>query len=243
MTLTDELKILDDKIKANQVQYDLDREAVKISALSSKELDKYEYLAGEDLAYKPGVVEQVKFEYSPLGKVFNKGLEKEDKLLTRLKHIEDTTKDQSKSQLKPIENDVKSTKKNAFKTLKLISELSLEAKERFDEIKWLDRKIDYIKLVCVHTNGKMFDFNIFTRLRDFFRSIYFDDISLEQAMDKHDEIEYLLRNLEAYNPRNSDKIKSKEEVLKNAGTFIQGRKLVVISFKNDIFPLSKVSQR
>ena len=49
MTLTDELKILNDKIKANQAQYDLDREAAKISALSSKELDKYEYLTGEDL--------------------------------------------------------------------------------------------------------------------------------------------------------------------------------------------------
>ena len=80
MTLTDELKILDDKIKANQAQYDgLDREAAKISALSSKKLDKYEYLTCEDLGYKPGVVEQAKFEYSPLGKFFNKGLEKEDK--------------------------------------------------------------------------------------------------------------------------------------------------------------------
>ena len=56
----------------------LDREAAKISALSSKELDKYEYLTGEDLGYKPGVVEQAKSDYSPLGKVFNKGLDKDD---------------------------------------------------------------------------------------------------------------------------------------------------------------------
>ena len=76
MTLTDELKILEEKIKANQAQYDLDRKAAKISALSSKELDKYEYLIGEDLGYKPGVVAQAKFEYSPLGKVFKKGLDK-----------------------------------------------------------------------------------------------------------------------------------------------------------------------
>ena len=58
MTLTDGLKILDDKIKANQSQYDLDREAAKISGGSSKELDKYEYLTRDDLGYKPGVVEQ-----------------------------------------------------------------------------------------------------------------------------------------------------------------------------------------
>ena len=79
MTLTDELKILDGKIKANQAQYDLDREAAKISASSSKELDKYEYWISEDLGYKPGVVEKAKFEYSPLGKVFNKGLRKKTK--------------------------------------------------------------------------------------------------------------------------------------------------------------------
>ena len=59
MALTDELKILDDKIKANQPQYDLDRKAAKMSALSSKELDKYENLSGEDLGYKPGLVEKV----------------------------------------------------------------------------------------------------------------------------------------------------------------------------------------
>ena len=70
-TLTDELKILDDKIKANQAQYDLDIEAAKISVLSSKEVDNYRYFTGEDLGYKPGVVEQAKFEYSPLRKVFN----------------------------------------------------------------------------------------------------------------------------------------------------------------------------
>ena len=89
--LTDELKILDDKIKANQAQYDLDREAAKISELSSKELDKYKYLTGEDLECKPGLLEQAKTEHSPFGKVFNKGLDKEDKKeghLKKLKNIE-----------------------------------------------------------------------------------------------------------------------------------------------------------
>ena len=82
MTLTDELKILDDKIKANQDQYNLDTEAAKNSALSSKELDKYEYFTGEDLGYKPGVVEKVKFEYSPLDEALNKAFIKSDKVST-----------------------------------------------------------------------------------------------------------------------------------------------------------------
>ena len=88
MTLTEQVKILDDKIKANKVQYDLDNEAAKISALSSDELEKYEYLTGEDLGCKPDVTQKAKFEYSPFGKVFNKGLDESDKkegLLKRLK--------------------------------------------------------------------------------------------------------------------------------------------------------------
>ena len=79
MTLADKIKTLYDKIKTNQAQYDLDREAAKISALSSTEIEKYEYLTGKDLKYKPGVVEQTKYEYSPLDKIFNKGLEESDK--------------------------------------------------------------------------------------------------------------------------------------------------------------------
>ena len=79
MKLIEYVKILDDKIKANQAQYDLGREAAKMSALSSKELDKYEYLTGEDLGYKPDVIQRVKFEYSPLGEAFNKVFKKDDK--------------------------------------------------------------------------------------------------------------------------------------------------------------------
>ena len=94
MTRKDQIKILDDKIKANNVQYDLDRMNTEISAFSSGDLPKYEYLTKKDLGYKPDAVEIVKFEYSPIGKVFTDGLAKEDKskkvgLFKRLKNIED----------------------------------------------------------------------------------------------------------------------------------------------------------
>ena len=89
MILTKKINILHDQIKLNQGQYDLDREAAHIFYLLYKELNKYEYLTGEDSGFKPGVVEESNFEYSTLGKVFNKGLEKEDNkegLLKRLKN-------------------------------------------------------------------------------------------------------------------------------------------------------------
>ena len=94
MTTKEQVEILDDKIKANNVQYDLDRMNAEISAYSRGNLPKYEYLTKKDLGYKPDAVEKVKFGYSPIGKVFTDGLAKEDKskkigLFKRLKNIED----------------------------------------------------------------------------------------------------------------------------------------------------------
>ena len=91
MTITDQIKILNEKIMQNEAENDLDRKAAKISALSSNNLDKYEYLTGEDLGLKPNTIEQARFEYSPLDKIFDKGLDKDDKkegLFKRLKNIE-----------------------------------------------------------------------------------------------------------------------------------------------------------
>ena len=110
MTVTDQVKNLNRKILQNEAQYDLDRKAAKISALSSNNLDKYECLTGEDLGLKSSTIEQVKFEYSPLGKIFNKGLSEDDQkegLFKRLKNIEtknevqlQAIKDQGEKQLK-----------------------------------------------------------------------------------------------------------------------------------------------
>ena len=71
MTITDQIKILNKNIMQNEAQYDLGRKAAKISALSSNNLDKYEYLTGEDLSLKPSTIEQARFEYSPLGAVLS----------------------------------------------------------------------------------------------------------------------------------------------------------------------------
>ena len=97
MTRKEQIKILDNKIKANKRQYDLDRTNAEISTYSSGDLPKYEYLTKKDLGYKPDAFEQAKFEYSPLGKVFTDGLDKSDKnegLLKRLKNIEDRNNNQ-----------------------------------------------------------------------------------------------------------------------------------------------------
>ena len=94
MTKSDEIKILSNKIKVNNAQYDLDRINVEISVYCNGDSDKYEFLTKQNLKYKPDALEQAKFTYSPLGKVFNDGLNKKDNtkkigILQRLKNIED----------------------------------------------------------------------------------------------------------------------------------------------------------
>ena len=91
MTINDQIKILNKKILENEAQYDLDKKVAIVSARSSKNLDKVEYLTGEDLGLKPNTIEQARFEYSPLGKIFNKDLSEDDQkegLFKRLKNTE-----------------------------------------------------------------------------------------------------------------------------------------------------------
>ena len=70
---------IDDKIRDEKMQYDINREAAKISALSSGKIDKYDYLTGEEIlpSNQRGKIEQTKFVYSPLGKAFEKQKEKQ----------------------------------------------------------------------------------------------------------------------------------------------------------------------
>ena len=82
----------------NEAQYDLDRKAANISAFSSNNLDKYEYLTVKDLGLKPSSIEQAKFEYSPLGKIFNKGLSKDDTKEGLFKRLENS-KNRNQEQL------------------------------------------------------------------------------------------------------------------------------------------------
>ena len=94
MICKEQIKILNDKVKANNAQYDLDRINAEILAYSNGDLDKYEFLTKQDLKYKPDALDLAKFTYSPLGKVFNDGLNKKGNtkkagIFQRLKNIED----------------------------------------------------------------------------------------------------------------------------------------------------------
>ena len=71
MTHKEQNKILDDRIESYNNQYKVDRLNADISAFSSGDLNKYEFLTREDLNYKPNALDKARFEFSPLGKAFN----------------------------------------------------------------------------------------------------------------------------------------------------------------------------
>ena len=214
MTLTEQVKILDHKIKGNKVQYDLDREAAKIYALLSGELEKYEYLPGEDLGYKPDVIQKAKFEYSPLGKVFNKGLDQSDKkeeLLKRLKNIED----KSGEQINMIKN------KNNQSGIKLVTymldeELSQEAQNVLIKLNNQEKIIDYKKLDFRRDKDLKFEFSDYRSLEELIKAIYYRNISIDTAERTQDEYDALLNALEKYKPRNPGYIEKRKNLSSNA---------------------------
>ena len=133
MTLTEQVKILDDKIKAHKAQYELDREAAKISALSSGELEKYEYLTSEDFGYKLDVVGKAKFEYSLLGKVGIDESDRKEGFLKKLKNIEDQSK---------ITNETEDNQLDVKSIGYTVKELSQEAKNMLDKLSNQEKLID-----------------------------------------------------------------------------------------------------
>ena len=76
MTRKEQNKILDDKIESNINQYKVDRLNAEISAFSSGDLNKYEFLKRIDLNYKPNALDKGRFEFSSLGRAFDEGLDK-----------------------------------------------------------------------------------------------------------------------------------------------------------------------
>ena len=89
---------IEDQIRDEKMQYDIKREAARISALLSGKIDKYEYLTGEEIlpSNQQQIIEQAKFTYSPLGKAFEKQTktieDQGEKQINALKSLESSNK-------------------------------------------------------------------------------------------------------------------------------------------------------
>ena len=175
---------IEDQIKDEKLQYDINREAAKISALSSGKIDKYEYLTGEEIlpSNQRQIIEQAKFTYSPLGKAF----EKQTK----------TIEDQGKKQVKAIK-DKQVVNNDDYKDRLLLSKEREIFKDiynkRIDKIEESDNKIDYnnLKYVVVNT-GKKHDFSTLKDPITLLEEIKKGKITLEEAKNtQQDYLNYL----------------------------------------------------
>ena len=172
-----------------------------------------------------------------MGKIFNKGLDKNDQkegLFKRLKNI----KDKNDKQLKAIEDHGKKqldTDSKSLKSIGYFSQLSTKAKELFERIKKEKNDIDPEKFVCVKTDGTIFNFNKFKNSLDLASNIYRNKKLLKDAENKQSEIKILLNKLRKYNPTKLKKIKAKEETLSAAEKLLNNRQEVIDTFKGGIF--------
>ena len=160
---------IEDKIKDEKLQYDINREAAKISALSSGKIDRYEYLTGNEIfpSNQRQIIEQAKFTYSPLGKAFEK----------QTKTIEDQGKKQvaaleflktSDKELPPIKNFIP------------IENLNPEIIDEIKRTEQQEKQVDRDQMVYKSTI-KIYDFRNFKTIRAYGNEIRNNVIDMDTA--------------------------------------------------------------
>ena len=169
------------KLEIKKLQYDINREAAKISALSSGKIDKYEYLTGEEIlpSNQQQIIQQAKFTYSPLGKAFEKQIKtikyqgikqvkaiRDDKQLVDINNNDDDYKDKL----------LHSKEREIFKDI---------YNKRLDKIEKLNNKIDYdnLKYVVVGT-GDEYNFDNLDEPLTLLNNIKKGEISMEKAIEQ-----------------------------------------------------------
>ena len=173
---------IEDQIKDEKLQYDIDREAAKISALSTGKIDKYEYLTGEEIlpSNQQQIIQQAKFNYSPLGKAFEKQIK--------------TIENQGKKQVVALESLKDSDKKlTQIKDFIPIGNLNPEIINEIKRIKKLEKKVDRNRMVYEGTNIT-YDFRKFKTILAFGKEIRNNVIDMDTANEEQNELlEYINR--------------------------------------------------
>ena len=199
---------IDDKIRDEKLQYDINREAAKISALSSDKIHKYEHLTGEDIlpSNKLQIIEQAKFTYSPLGKAFEK----------QIKTIEYQGEKQVKD-LNTLKSDDNNKKKKKLTIENMIPKSIFandEAKEEFNKIIEIEKNIDREKLFYKSDKNK-YNFKNFQTIRAFGKDIYEGKITFEKADEYQSNLVKKINDfIKRTKPKNKEKRQEKENVEK-----------------------------
>ena len=223
---------IEDQIKDEELQYDINREAAKISALSSGKLDKYEYLTGEEIlpSNQQQITQQAKFNYSPLGKALEKQIK--------------TIKDQGEKQVVALESLKDSDKKlTSIKDFIPTENLNPEIINEIKRIEEIEKNVDRNKMVYKGTN-ETYDFRNFKIIRAFGNEIRNNIISLDTVnLEQANLVSYINDFIRKPKPRNPEKRKLRSDVLDSVSSFVQGREVVLKAFQSGIFHKLEESQK
>ena len=189
---------IEDQIKDEKLQYDINREAAKISALSSGKLDKYEYLTGEEIlqSNQQQIIQQAKFNYSPLGKAIEKQIK--------------TIEDQGEKQVIALESLKDYDKKlTSIKDIIPVENLNPEIINEIKRIEEIEKQIDRNKMVYKGTN-KTYDFRNFKIIRAFGNEIRNNVIGLDMAnIEQANLLSYIYNFMKKTKPRDPEQQQKK----------------------------------
>ena len=212
---------IEDQIKDEKLQYDINREDPKISALSSGKIDKYEFLTGEEIlpSNQHQIIQQAKFNYCPLGKA----LEKQRK----------TIEDQGEKQLDALKTSYKKLPsiKDFIPTKKFNPEIIAEIK-RIEEI---EKNVDRDKMVYKSTN-RNYDFRGFKTIPTYGNDIRNNVTSLNAVnLEQSNLMAHLYDFTKKTKPQDPEQKKLKSDVLNCVGALAKGRELMYNAFRSGIF--------
>ena len=223
---------IEDKIRDEKLQYDINRKAAKILALSSGKFDKYEYFTGEEILppNQQQIIEQAKFTYSPLGKAF----EKQTK----------TIEDQGKKQVDALESLKTSDKElTPIKDFVPKEKLNPEIANEIRTIEKEEKKVNRNKMVYKATN-KTYDFRKFKTIRAVGSEIRNNDTDMDTAnVEKMNLTMHIKDFANRTKPRDPELKELKKEVLDSAIALLKGRDIVYKAFESGIFSRPKESQQ
>ena len=172
---------INDQIRDEKLQYDVNREAAKISASSSSKIDEYEYLTGEETipSDQKQLIEQIRFQCNPLGKALEKQTKTiEDQGEKKVKAIEEHSKQLLKS------NEIEEHRKiGTIKDVIPEDKISEDEKKELNEIIEIEKTIDGKNLIY-KTKNKSYSFKNFRTIRSFGEDIYNSKITIDEANQK-----------------------------------------------------------
>ena len=220
--------IIEDQIKDEKLQYDINRKAAKISALSSGKIDKYEYLAGEEIlpSNQQQIIQQTKFNYSPLGKAIEKQVK--------------TIKDQGEKQVDALKTWYK--KLPSIKDFVSTEKFNLEIIDEIKRIEEIEKNVDRNKMVYESTS-RTYDFRGFKTISAYANDTRNNAISLKVAnLEQVNLLAHVQSFVKNTKPQDPEQKKLKSNVLDSVRAFVKGRELMYNAFRSGIFHRLEKSQ-